>query len=60
MMKAEDLHACLGHLDAAECLLEEACDLASLARLSLVIDLLRRAHGLPERALPEMMPAFEA
>jgi hypothetical protein len=54
LMDADKLHACLGHLLAAECLMEEARDLASLARLALVIDLLHRAHGLPERALPEL------
>ena len=51
-MDKEDLELCLAHLDAAERLLEEARDLASLARLALVIDLLRRAHGLSER-VPE-------
>lgn len=51
-MDKEDLEQCLAHLDAAERLLDEARDLASLARLALVIDLLRRAHGLSER-VPE-------
>ena len=42
---------CLAHLEAAEAMLDAAGDLASLARLSLVIDLLRRGHGLPDRML---------
>jgi hypothetical protein len=57
MMESDKLHACLRHLIAAERLMEEARDLASLARLALVIDLLHRAHGLPERTLPDLMPA---
>jgi len=51
-MEKQDLEQCLAHLDAAERLLDKARDLASLARLALVIDLLRRAQGLPER-VPE-------
>lgn len=50
-MDADTLTQCLLHLDAAEQLLENANDLASLARLALVIDMLRLANGLPERAL---------
>lgn len=48
-MDPKQLQACLAHLTAAETLLEEAGDLASLVRLSLAVDLLRRAHGLPDR-----------
>lgn len=50
-MNSEELVRCLEHLDAAEKLLEAGHDLALLARLSLVIDLLRHRHGLPERPL---------
>jgi hypothetical protein len=45
------LEACLGHLEAAEVLMVEAGDLAGLTRLSLVIEMLRRAHGLPDRPI---------
>ena len=48
-MGPKQLQACLWHLSTAETLLEEAGDLASLARLSLAIDLLRRSRGLPDR-----------
>ena len=50
-MNPEQLNACLGHLEAAEALMVEAGDLAGLTRLSLVIEMLRRAHGLPDRPL---------
>ena len=45
------LEACLGHLEAAEELMVEASDLAGLTRLSLVIEMLRRAHGMPDRPI---------
>ena len=45
------LEACLGHLEAAEELMVEAGDLAGLSRLSLVIEMLRRAHGMPDRPI---------
>ncbi len=45
------LWACLDHLRQAERLLETEKDIASLARLSLAIDMLRRAHGLADRPL---------
>jgi hypothetical protein len=50
-MNADALEACLAHLTAAEALLEQAADTASLARLSLVIDMLLRDNGLPDREL---------
>lgn len=50
-MNPEQLEACLGHLEAAETLMVEASDLAGLTRLSLVIEMLRRAHGLPDRPI---------
>lgn len=49
IMTTENLSACLEHLGEAERLLDDAEDLASLARLALVIDMLRRAHHLPDR-----------
>lgn len=55
-MQTVALEACLDHLAAAERLLEEATDLAGLARLALVIDMLLRDNGLPDRTLSE---AFE-
>lgn len=45
------LEACLGHLEAAEQVMVEAGDLAGLTRLSLVIEMLRRAHGMPDRPI---------
>jgi hypothetical protein len=45
------LEACLGHLEAAETLMVDAGDLAGLTRLSLVIEMLRRAHGMPDRPI---------
>jgi len=45
------LDACLGHLEAAEALMVEVGDLAGLTRLSLVIEMLRRAHGMPDRPI---------
>ena len=51
-MDQDRLQACLAHLDTAERLLEEAGELAALARLSLAVDLLRRSHRLPERLIP--------
>jgi len=47
----EQLKACMGHLEAAEELMVEAGDLAGLTRLSLVIEMLRRAHGMPDRPI---------
>lgn len=50
-MNAGQLEACLGHLEAAEALMVETSDLAGLTRVSLVIEMLRRAHGLPDRPI---------
>jgi hypothetical protein len=50
-LNPEQLNLCLGHLEAAEALMVDAGDLAGLTRLSLVIEMLRRAHGLPDRPL---------
>ena len=50
-MNPRQLEACLAHLEAAEMLMVEAEDLAGLTRLSLVIEMLRRAHGMPDRPL---------
>jgi hypothetical protein len=47
----EALETCLGHLTEVEHLLEQAADAASLARLSLVIDMLLRENGRPDRDL---------
>jgi hypothetical protein len=47
----QQLEACLAHLEAAEALMMEADDLAGLTRLSLVIEMLRRANGLPDRPI---------
>jgi len=54
-MDGAALNTCMAHLEAAEQLMEDGADLASLARLALVIDMLRRAHGLPDRTLPGAM-----
>lgn len=51
IVNSGQLDACLGHLEAAEALMVEASDLAGLTRLSLVIEMLRRAHGLPDRPI---------
>lgn len=48
-MIAKKLLLCLSHLDAAETALLDAEDWTIAAHLSLVIDRLRLAHGLPER-----------
>ncbi|MBW8743070.1 MAG: hypothetical protein JF628_01740 [Sphingomonas sp.] len=50
-MNQGQLEACLGHLEAAEALMVEAGDLAGLTRVSLVIEMLRRAHGMPDRPI---------
>ncbi len=50
-MNPEQLEACLDHLEAAERLMVDAGDLAGLTRLSLVIEMLRRAHGMPDRPI---------
>jgi hypothetical protein len=50
-MNGQQLDACLGHLEAAEALMVDSNDLAGLTRLSLVIEMLRRAHGLPDRPI---------
>lgn len=50
-MNKQQLDACLDHLEAAEALMVDANDLAGLTRLSLVIEMLRRAHGLPDRPI---------
>lgn len=50
-MNPGQLEACLGHLEAAEALMVDAGDLAGLTRLSLVIEMLRRAHGMPDRPI---------
>jgi hypothetical protein len=59
-MNAQQLAACLHHLEAAEGLMEEAGDLAGLTRLTLVIEMLRRAHGMPDRPIDmaEFTPAW--
>ena len=41
----------MGHLEAAEAIMIETGDLAGLTRLSLVIEMLRRANGLPDRPI---------
>ncbi len=51
VVNPRQLEACLTHLEAAETLMVEAGDLAGLTRLSLVIEMLRRAHGLPDRPI---------
>jgi hypothetical protein len=50
-LNPEQLEACMGHLEAAEVVMVEAGDLAGLTRLSLVIEMLRRAHGMPDRPI---------
>jgi hypothetical protein len=50
-LNPKQLQACLDHLEAAEALMVEAGDLAGLTRLSLVIEMLRRAHGMPDRPI---------
>ena len=50
-MNQQQLDACLGHLEAAEALMMDANDLAGLTRLSLVIEMLRRGHGMPDRPI---------
>lgn len=50
-LNPQQLDACMGHLEAAEAVMVEAHDLAGLTRLSLVIEMLRRAHGLPDRPI---------
>lgn len=52
-MSGETFETCLEHLTAAETLLEQAEDLASLARLALVIDMLLRDNGRPDRNLSQ-------
>ncbi len=52
-MDGASLSASLAHLEAAEHLLEQAGDLASLGRIALVIDMLRRENGMPDRAISE-------
>jgi len=48
---AEQLQACLGHLEAAEELLVREGPSVEVARLSYVIEMVRRRHGLPERPM---------
>jgi hypothetical protein len=50
-MNPQQLDVCLDHLEAAEELMVEANDFAGLTRLSLVIEMLRRGHGLPDRPI---------
>ena len=50
-MNPGQLDACMDHLEAAEALMVDAGDLAGLTRLSLVIEMLRRAHGMPDRPI---------
>ena len=50
-MNPEQLEACLDHLEAAERLMVDAGDLAGLTRLSLVIEMLRRANGMADRPI---------
>jgi hypothetical protein len=47
----QQVDACLAHLEAAEVLMIEGGDLAGLSRLTLVIEMLRRAHGMPDRPI---------
>ncbi len=51
VLNPQQLEACLDHLEAAEALMVDAGDLAGLTRLSLVIEMLRRAHGMPDRPI---------
>ena len=51
VLNPQQLEACFDHLEAAETLMVEAGDLAGLTRLSLVIEMLRRAHGMPDRPI---------
>ena len=60
IMNPRQLEACLAHLEAAEMLMVEAEDLAGLTRLSLVIEMLRRAHGMPRRVLDELTDETKA
>ncbi|HWI84900.1 MAG TPA: hypothetical protein VNT42_01070 [Sphingomonas sp.] len=53
-MSPQQLDECLGHLEAAEALMVETNDFAGLTRLSLVIELLRRQHGMPDRPIDPM------
>lgn len=48
-MDVEQLNACLTHLEAAEELLLHEGPSVELARLTYVVEMLRRRHGLPER-----------
>jgi hypothetical protein len=48
-MTADKVLLCLRHLDAAEAVLLEAEDWRSAAHLSIAIDRVRAANGLPER-----------
>jgi len=50
-MNPGQLEACMSHLEAAEAIMLETGDLAGLTRLSLVIEMLRRAHGMPDRPI---------
>jgi len=50
-VNAEHLKACLDHLEAAEELLLHEGPSVELARLSYVVEMVRRRHGLPERPM---------
>ncbi len=52
-MSSSELDRCLAHLEGAEEALLKLGDSNSLCRLALVIDMLRKAHGLAERPLPK-------
>ncbi len=54
-MYDDKLMDCLTHLNSAERLMDAAGDLASLARIALVIDILRREHGLPDRTIAALV-----
>lgn len=49
----------MGHLEAAETIMIETGDLAGLTRLSLVIEMLRRANGLPDRPIDPSEFSFD-
>ena len=51
VLNPQQLEACFDHLEAAEALMVDANDLAGLTRLSLVIEMLRRANGMPDRPI---------
>lgn len=48
-MIRQQSEACLAHFAAAERIMEDGGDLSGLARLALVIDLMRQEHSLAPR-----------